>query len=83
MPEKGVNSNIKCSVFRISTVLICSLEKCMDIAWCLVLFHLLASVIYTNSLKSCMNEVAKNIFIAFLEPHFLFRDLFLLLGKYF
>lgn len=30
-----------------------------------------------------MSEVIKNTFIAFMEPHFSFRDLFLLLGKYF
>lgn len=30
-----------------------------------------------------MKEVIKNVFLASAEPHFSFRDLFLLLGKYF
>lgn len=101
MSEKGVNSNIKFPVFRISVVLIWSPEEVHGYCWVLgtvtvlslginvhfkadtVQFHRLASVIYTDSLKSCMSEVIKNTFIAFMEPHFSFRDLFVLLGKYF
>lgn len=34
MPEKGVNSNTKCPIFRISVILICCAEKSLDIARC-------------------------------------------------